>query len=122
MMAETRVSCLEVHKKYYLCSKQCEGNRYKLSAIKYLSKELQSEVAQSCLTLCNPMDCSLPGSSVHGIFQAIVLEWIAISFSRGSSQPRDQTWVSRVVKQPLYRLRHQGMLMYINIAVTVIIQ
>ena len=44
-----------------------------------------NEVAQSCLTLCHPMDCSLPGSSVHGIFQAIVLEWIAISFSRGSS-------------------------------------
>ena len=43
------------------------------------------------------MDCSLPGSSVHGIFQAIVLEWIAISFSRGSSQPRDQTQVSRIV-------------------------
>ena len=42
------------------------------------------------------MDCSLPGSSVHGIFQAIVLEWIAISFSRGSSQPRDRTWVSRI--------------------------
>ena len=51
----------------------------------------------SCLTLCNPMDCSLPGSSVHGIFQAIVLEWIAISFSRESSQPRDQTRVSRIV-------------------------
>ena len=48
----------------------------------------ESEVAQSCSTLCDPMDCSLPGSSVHGIFQAIVLEWIAISFSRGSSQPR----------------------------------
>jgi len=48
----------------------------------------ESEVAQSCLTLCDPVDCSLPGSSVHGIFQAIVLEWIAISFSRGSSQPR----------------------------------
>ena len=43
------------------------------------------------------MDCSLPGSSVHGIFQAIVLEWIAISFSRGSSQPRDWTWVPRIV-------------------------
>ena len=43
------------------------------------------------------MDCSLPGSSVHEIFQAIVLEWIAISFSRGSSQPRDQTQVSRIV-------------------------
>ena len=42
-------------------------------------------VAQSCLTLCGPMDCSLPGSSVHGIFQATVLEWIAISFSSGSS-------------------------------------
>ena len=44
---------------------------------------------QSRPILCDPMDCSLPGSSVHGIFQAIVLEWIAISFSRGSSQPRD---------------------------------
>ena len=55
-----------------------------------------SEFAQSCLTLCDPMGCSLPGSSVHGIFQAIVLEWIAISFSRGSSQPRDWTRVSRI--------------------------
>ena len=51
----------------------------------------------SCLTLCHPMDCSLPGSSVHGIFQAIVLEWIAISFSRGSSQPRAWTRVSLIV-------------------------
>ena len=42
-------------------------------------------IAQSCLTLCDPMDCSLPGSSIHGIFQARVLEWGAISFSRGSS-------------------------------------
>ena len=58
---------------------------------------VNSEVAQSCPTLCDPMDCSLPGSSVHGIFQAIVLEWIAISFSRGSSQPRDQTRVSCIV-------------------------
>ena len=56
-----------------------------------------SEVAQSCLTLCDRMDCSLPGSSVHGIFQATVLEWIAISFSRGSSQPRDWTRVSGIV-------------------------
>ena len=45
----------------------------------------ESEVAQSCLTLCDPMDCSPPGFSVHGIFQARVLEWVAISFSRGSS-------------------------------------
>ena len=56
-----------------------------------------SEVAQSCPTLCNPMDCSLPSSSVHGIFQAIVLECIAISVSRGSSQPRDWTRVSHIV-------------------------
>ena len=41
--------------------------------------------AQSCLALCNPMDCSLPGSSVHGIFQARILEWVVISSSRGSS-------------------------------------
>ena len=60
-------------------------------------EESESEVAQLCLTLCDPMDCSLPGSPVHGIFQAIVLEWIAISFSRGSSQPRDWTWVSCIV-------------------------
>ena len=59
--------------------------------------ESESEVAQSCPTLCDPVDCSLPGSSVHGIFQAIVLEWIAISFSRGSSRPRDRTWVSLIV-------------------------
>ena len=45
----------------------------------------ESEVVQSCLTLCDPMDCSLPGFSVHGIFQARVLEWVVIFFSRGSS-------------------------------------
>ena len=54
----------------------------------------ESEVAQSCPTLCDPVDCSLPGSSVHGILQARILEWVAISFSRGSSWPRDQTQVS----------------------------
>ena len=52
------------------------------------------EVAQSCLTLCDPMDCGLPGSSIQGILQARILEWVAISFSRGSSQPRDQIQVS----------------------------
>ena len=51
--------------------------------------ESESLVAQLCPTLCNPMDCSLLGSSFHGIFQAIVLEWVAISLSRGSSQPRE---------------------------------
>ena len=51
-------------------------------------------VAQSCLTLCSPMDCSPPGPSVHGVLQARILEWVAISFSRGSSEPRDRTGVS----------------------------
>ena len=48
--------------------------------------------AQLCLTFCDPMDCSPPDSSVHGILQARILEWIAISSSWGSSQPRDRTW------------------------------
>ena len=51
-------------------------------------------VSQSCLILCDPMDCSLSGSSVHGIFQARILQWVAISSSRGSSQPRDGTRIS----------------------------
>ena len=51
-------------------------------------------VAQSCPTLCNSMDYSPPGSSVHGILQARTLEWVTIPFSRGSSQPRDWSWVS----------------------------
>ena len=59
--------------------------------------EWVSEVAQSCPTLCDPMDCSLSGSSIHGIFQAIVLEWVAISFSRVSSRLRDRTWISLII-------------------------
>ena len=58
--------------------------------------EWVSEVAQSCPTLCDPVECSPPGSSVHGTLQARILEWVAISFSRGSSQPRDRTQVSRI--------------------------
>ena len=56
--------------------------------------ESESEVTQSCPTFCDPMDRSPPGPSAREIFQARVLEWIAISFSRGSSRPRNQTWVS----------------------------
>ena len=55
------------------------------------------KVTQLCPTLCDPMDCSLPGSSVHGILQARILEWLAIPFSRGSSWPRDRTQVSHIV-------------------------
>ena len=53
-----------------------------------------AKLLQSCLTLCDPVDSSPPDSSVHGILQARILEWVAISFSRGSSQPRDRTRVS----------------------------
>ena len=61
-----------------------------------MKSEVKMLVTQSCPTLCGPMDCSLPGSSVHGILQARILEWVTIPFSRGSSQPKSQTWVSRV--------------------------
>ena len=78
----------------------------------------ESVVFQSCLTLWDPMDFSPPGSSIHGILQARILEWVPISFSRGFSQPRDRTWVSRIAGrfftiltiQILYRIAgyHQG--------------
>ena len=92
--------CIKKHR-YYLADKGLSTQGYGFSSshvwvweLDY--KESESEVAQSCLTLCNPMDCSLPGFSVHRIFQARVLEWVAISFSRGSSQPRDWMRVSRI--------------------------
>ena len=59
------------------------------------SIKIVSEVAQLYPTLWGPMDCSPPGSSIHGIFQARVLEWVAISSSRGSSWPRDGSQISR---------------------------
>ena len=60
----------------------------------FASPAAAAQSLQSCPTLCDPMDCSPAGSSVHGISQARVLEWVAIYFSRGSSQPRDPTQVS----------------------------
>ena len=55
-----------------------------------------------CLALCDPTDYNLPGSSVHGIFQARILDWVAISYSRGSSQVRDRIYVSCIGRQILY--------------------
>ena len=75
---------------------------------KYLSithNVCMCSVAQSCLTLCDPVDGSPPESSVHGIFQTRILEWVAISFSRESSQLMDRThvsFVSSIGKQILY--------------------
>ena len=58
--------------------------------------------SRSCLTLCGSLDCSLPGSSVHGIFQARILKWVAISSSMGSFWPRDQTPISCTDRWVLY--------------------
>ena len=64
-------------------------------------------VAQLCPTHCDPMGWGLPGSSIHGIFQARILEWVAIPFSRGSSWVRDQTWVSRIAGRFFRIWNHQ---------------
>ena len=66
--------------------------RYRVLGFQYMKC---AKLLQSCLTLCDPRDYSLPGFSVHGILQARILEWVAFSSSGGSSQPRDQTSVSR---------------------------
>ena len=71
---------------------KCERKCYLLLDLAHVS-----EVAQSCPTLCDPMDCSLPGSSIHGIFQARILEWVAVSFSRRSSRHTVWTRVSHIV-------------------------
>ena len=65
-------------------------------------------ITQLYQTLCNSMDCSPPGSSVHGILQPRILEWVAMSFSGESSPPRDRTWVSCIGRQILHHLSHQG--------------
>ena len=81
----------------YISKDACKVMSYTLNVAQNL-KLLKGKmlVAQSCLTLCDCMDCSLPGSSVHGILQARILEWVAIFSSRGSSLCRDQIWLSRV--------------------------
>ncbi|XDA77321.1 hypothetical protein R6Z07F_007455 [Ovis aries] len=100
----TQVSCIagrfftilatgEIHNTVYTV---CVAPLFTWSFSLKSSEVKSSEVAQSCLTLCDPMDCSPPGSSVHEIFQARILEWVAISFSRGSPQPRDRTRVSLI--------------------------
>ena len=73
-------------------------------------------VSQSYLILCNPMDCSLPGSSFHGILQASILEWVAIPFTRGSFQPRDWTQAFCIIGG-LYHLSHQGRPSFVIITV-----
>ena len=65
----------------------------------FVLEKVKVLIAQSCMILCHPMDCSPRGSSVHGILQARILECVAIPFSRGSSWPRDRTWVSCIASR-----------------------
>ena len=71
-----------------------------------LSDCVYTKLLQSCLTLCDPMDCSLPDSSVHGILQARILEWVAMSSSRGYSWPRDRTLISCISRIPVRLFIH----------------
>ena len=88
-----------------LCSQKRERIKYSFLFF-FLCTYYQS--LQSCPTLCDPMDCRPPGSSVHGILQARILEWVVMPFSRGSSPLRDWTHVSCTGRWILYWLGHQG--------------
>ena len=84
------------HKFFFqVCESVCFVNTFYSVSVKGTQSK-DTEVTQSCLTLCSPVDCRPPGSSVHGISQARILEWVAISFSRQSFRPRDQTRVSLI--------------------------
>ena len=76
--------------------------------INHIESEIKVLVAQSCVILCNPMDCSPLHFSVHGILQARTLEWVAIPFSRGSSWPQGSNPGLLHSRQILYCLSHQG--------------
>ena len=76
--------------------------------VSYNMKKVKVLVTQLCSALCNPMECSPPSSSAHGILQARILEWAVMPSSRGSFQPRDQTQVFRTADRFSYRQSHQG--------------
>ena len=76
----------------FICYSKCRGKKSLRPLIRVFSCVCMCSVTESCLTLFDPMDCSLPGSSVHGMLQARILALVAISSSRGSSQPRDQNY------------------------------
>ena len=105
--------CTKIHKtlisKMILKKNRAGGIMFRVQTILPTdSQQSQSEIAQLCPTLCDPIDYRLPGPSVHGIFQARILNWVAISFSSRSSWPRDWTWVSCIVGRWLYCLSHLG--------------
>ena len=97
----TRISQVIKHRKKKNLSPQWEVYVWYGEVTRKLNSRLPPYLllAQSCPILCNPSDCSLLGSSVHGILQARILEWVAISFSRESSQPRDWTRLSPIASR-----------------------
>ena len=103
----TLTSIHDYWKNYRAMTRQTFVGKVMSLLFNMLSKS-ESEVTQLCPTLCDSMDCSLLGSSVHGILQARILEWVTISFARGSSRLRDRTQVYMHCKQILYLLSHQG--------------
>ena len=98
------ISDLAAHTNWYDVSTLKDADNFSLRVEAWPRKwvlcsitfEVEGEVAHSCPTLCDPVDCNLRVFSIHGILQARILEWIAVSFSRGSSRPRDLTRVSRI--------------------------
>ena len=99
------------HKEGWALKNWCFELWRRLLRVPWTARSNQStlkEIMLSCFShvwLCNPMDCSPPGASVHGILQARILEWVAISFSRRSSPPRDRTcvsYISCISRQVLY--------------------
>ena len=86
--------CLLISWLWSLSAMILEPKKIKSVTSVWILIKVKVSVAQSCLTLWDSVDCSLPGSSVHGILQVRILEWVAIPFSRGSSWPMDRTWVS----------------------------
>ena len=97
--------------RYHIYTKDFNYNFLMLTS-KNTHTHLSLLVTQLCLTLCDPMDCSPPGSSVHGIFQARIMEWVAISFSGGSSWPRERvSWLLCIGRRILY-LSHVGSHVY----------
>ena len=85
----------------YMPSKSSETRKQEGSRFSHTAFVVVVELLNH-VQLCNSMDCGLPGSSVHGFYQARILEWVVISFSRGSSQPEDQTSISCLGRQILY--------------------
>ena len=101
------------------------------SCHKCIEKKVKVKVLVSRVQLCKPMDCSSPGSSVHGILQARILEWIAVPLSRGSSWPRDQTKISWIAGRffimlhglhDMKHLRHHFLKISINIRLKNVVQ